>query len=75
MHSILFAIAVLIAFGLRWAIRCWPGGLSWSIALGFFALPPLLLITTSMAIAWMGCGWMFGFPARVDLQACKLSPF
>ncbi|AGF50392.1 slr0241 [Synechocystis sp. PCC 6803] len=65
MHSILFAIAVLIAFGLRWAIRCWPGGLSWSIALGFFALPPLLLITTSMAIAWMGCGWMFGFPASM----------
>ncbi|MBD2654153.1 M56 family metallopeptidase [Synechocystis sp. FACHB-383] len=65
MHSILFLMAVLIAFGLRWAIRYWPGKLDWPAALIFFALPPMLLISTSAAIAWMGCGWMFGLPVSM----------
>lgn len=65
MHSILFGLAVLLAFGLRWGIRFCPGKLHWQTALIFFTLPPLLLITTSAAIAWMGCGWMFGLPASM----------
>jgi len=65
MHSILFGLAVLVAVGLRWGIRFWPGKLPWQTALIFFTLPPLLLITTSLAIAWMGCGWMFGLPASM----------
>jgi Zn-dependent protease with chaperone function len=65
MHSILFGLAVLLAFSLRWLIHFWPGKLHWQTALVFFTLPPLLLITTSAAIAWMGCGWMFGLPASM----------
>jgi len=65
MHSILFILAVGLAWGIRYGIKFWQGQLSWGSALTAFALPPLILISTSLAIAFMGCGQMFGVPASM----------
>ncbi|MGA1622568.1 MAG: M56 family metallopeptidase [Synechocystis sp.] len=65
MHSVLFLLAVALAWGIRYGTKFWPGRLSWGAALAAFALPPLMLITTSGAIVVMGCGEMFGVPARM----------
>ena len=65
MHSILFVLAVGLAWGIRYGVKFWQGQLSWGAALTVFALPPLILISTSWAIVFMGCGQMFGVPASM----------
>lgn len=65
MHGILFISAVGLAWGIRHSTRFWQGHFSWGAALVAFALPPLMLVSTSLAIAMMGCGQMFGVPARM----------
>lgn len=65
MHGILWILAISVAWGIRYGAKFWQDRLSWSAALTAFALPPLILISTSLAIVWMGCGEMFGVPARM----------
>ena len=65
MHGILFVLAIALAWGIRYGTKFWQGALGWGAALTVFALPPLILISTSLAIALMGCGEMFGVPARM----------
>ncbi|MFM1841806.1 MAG: hypothetical protein RLZZ490_539, partial [Cyanobacteriota bacterium] len=65
MHGILFVLAITLAWGIRYGTKFWQGALGWGAALTVFALPPLILISTSLAIALMGCGEMFGVPARM----------
>lgn len=65
MHGILWILAIGVAWGIRYGAKFWQGRLSWSAALTAFALPPLILISTSLAIVFMGCGQMFGVPARM----------
>jgi Zn-dependent protease with chaperone function len=65
MHGILFVLAVALAWGIRYSIKFWQGSLTWGAAITLFALPPLILISTSLAIALMGCGQMFGVPASM----------
>ncbi|MEY2985010.1 MAG: hypothetical protein RLZZ568_1627 [Cyanobacteriota bacterium] len=65
MHGILFILAIGLAWGIRYGTKLWTGRLSWGSALTAFAVPPLILISTSVAIVLMGCGQMFGVPARM----------
>lgn len=65
MHGILFLLAMALAWGIRYGTKFWQGRLTWGAALTVFALPPLILISTSVAIVFMGCGQMFGVPARM----------
>jgi Zn-dependent protease with chaperone function len=56
-HLVMLASGWLVALGLRWSwcrneAQAWPD--RWNHTLTRFLLPPLLLITTAIALIWMG---------------------
>lgn len=66
MHLLLMALALMGGWLLRWqsAPLRGSGSLRWQFALSRLILPPLLLLTTSVAVLWMGMdGAMLGFSA------------
>lgn len=68
MHLNLLSLALAVAVGLRWLSQSLGMGRGswqrrWSLSLGCFALPPLLLLSTTLAIVIMGLrGQMWGMP-------------
>lgn len=56
MHFTLLLVSVAIAISFRWAWRASAADWStrWQMALGAFLFSPLLLITSAIAILWMG---------------------
>ena len=65
MHWLLLVCVLTTAIFVRLSAALWPGKLNWQGALTLFALPPLLLISTCIAIVLMGCGRMFGYQAHL----------
>ncbi|WP_088891980.1 M56 family metallopeptidase [Leptolyngbya ohadii] len=66
MHLLLMALALMGGWLLRWksAPIQGNGAMRWQFALSRLILPPLLLLTTSIAVLWMGMdGAMLGFSA------------
>lgn len=67
MHSALILVTLLVAYWLRWRWCSQPAPWEqrWRAALVSFCLPPLLLISTAIAILWMGHrGSMLGLPVQ-----------
>ncbi len=65
MHILLLLLALGMALILRWGAGSWRGKLNWQWTITLFALPPLILLTTCLAIVLMGCGEMFGHRASM----------
>lgn len=75
MHGGLILAILTLALWLRWVWRPTPDdswSLRWQSALTGFCLPPLMLLSSAIAVLWMGCyGHMLGLP--VGRYGCWLA--